>query len=57
MWQTSPSIVHQEVSYSTFKQFGIDFAIGKNKKAESKEAATGEAARAQTANNPGKMKS
>lgn len=29
--------MHQEVSYTMHKQFGIDFAIGKNKKAEAKK--------------------
>ena len=40
MWQTSPSIVHDEVIYQTYKQFGIDFVIGKSKKADQKEADT-----------------
>ena len=33
MWIDSPSLVHQDVSYTMLKQFGIDFAIGKNNKA------------------------
>lgn len=40
MWQQSPSIVHQEVSYTMHKQFGIDFAIGKNMKAEVKKVSS-----------------
>ena len=34
MWHTSPSIVHQDVTYTAFNQLGIDFAIGRYKKAK-----------------------
>jgi len=64
MWQTSPSIVHQDAVYSTCKQFGIDFSIGKNKKAEKKAATSSEEETktpvirpAAGTNNPGKLKS
>ena len=33
MWIESPSLVHQDVNYTMLKQFGIDFAIGKNNRA------------------------
>ena len=42
MWPTCPSIVQQDVSYTMHKQFGIDFAIGKNNAIDKAKAANQE---------------